>query len=304
MKKKIKLLIIMCVLGLISFVVYKAALNIYESGIYEEQIGVAQKSIDTSTFIEEALKSPSGEIITPKGKADIERVYANINMIQVPRIFIDRLPNNFTIETIADRTLFMKIITALMLRTNEQILKERRVIQILNDKFMNQVPWTQQETDFFNAMVEKYDAVLAKTIQSKIADLMVKIDIIPVSIGVAQAILFSDWGTKNKDSVYAEYGWTDKEHYGPLPFSSLIKATDSYALALNSRSQLIGFREARKWLRPYSEQRSLGLDLAHNLDNYREDEKRYGEQISQVYGQGLIKELDHACFNGECTFEP
>lgn len=304
MRKLILLITITAALGLGGAVVYKSILTKNVTHITFRQSPSINEEIDTSKLIEEVLTPPVGQRVTPLNKAEIEKIYRGINMIQIPRIFIDRLPNDFTIESTEDKTLFMKIVTALMLQTNEKILKERRVIQILNDKLTRGIPWTPRETDFFNKMVDKYDAVLAKTIQSKMADLMVKIDIIPVSIGVAQAILFSKWGTVNKSSIYGEYGWIDKEHYEPLPFSSLIQATDSYALALNSRSQLVGFREARKWMRPYINQRSLGWDLAHNLNNYREDEEQYGEQISQIYGQGLIKELDHACFDGECTFEP
>lgn len=304
MKRFIGVLLITTGLGLSGIALYETFFWIDPA---KKNVHVAQsyqKNFDTSFLIIDALTPPAGEIIVPSQMVDIEKIYKGINMIQIPRVFIDQLPSDFSIRSTADKTLFMKIITALMLRTNEQILKERKVIQILNDKLNNQVSWTDQETTFFNKMVEKYDAGLAKTIQSRMAQLMVKVDIIPVSIGVAQAILFSDWGKKNKKSIYGEFGWRDKEHYEPIRFDSLVAATDSYANALNSRSQLVGFREARKWMRPYAAQRSLGWDIAHNLNNYMEQEDQYGEKISQIYGQGLIKELDHACFKGACTFEP
>lgn len=305
MRKLISILAITTVLGLGGLFVYeKVFWKRSDVNVLFGKKKELEKSFDTGLFIQEAEAEPKGEIVTPQTQEEARKIYEGINMIQIPRVFIDKLPADFIIHSTEDKTLFMKMITALMLRTNEKILKERRVVQILDEKLRQNIPFTEQEDAFFNKMVEKYDAVLAKTKESQMAQLMVKIDIVPVSIGVAQAILFSNWGMKNQKSLYGEFGWKDKEQYEPIEFSSLIKATDSYANALNTRSQLIGFREARKWMRPYAKERSLGWEIAHNLNNYIEEEKNYGEKLSAVYGQGLIKELDWACFNQECTFEP
>ncbi len=298
-------------LGLGGLILYEhvfSPLHYFNDGLVvsteDEQTTKDTDSLMLSSLIEQALAEPQGEIIIPETMDEIRKVYQGINMVQIPRIFVGRLPDDFQIQSVEDKTLFMKIVVPLILRTNERIVKERQVLLLLNDKLKNKSPWTDEESSFFNKMVEKYDAVLMKSIQGKMDSLIEKVDIIPVSVGVAQAILFTNWGTKNKESIFGEYGWKDRSHYEPIIFSSLTKAADSYAVALNSWSQLLGFRQSRRLMRPHSNNRSIGWATAHNLNNYMSHEENYGKQLQEVYSQGKIADLDQACFESECVFEP
>lgn len=236
------------------------------------------------------------QMIHPKSQAEVEHIYKNITMLEIPHIFIDSLPPDWQIRSTADKTLFMKIITALILHTNEKIQAEKFALQQLQEKHLRQIEWTQEETDLFNRLLKKYDVFLTKKRDNQLKDLFEKVDIIPPSIAVAQAILFTDWGRKNQKSIYGEYGWTDKTHYEPLSFDSLIAATDSFAMQLNSRTQLLEFRELRNKLIPYANVKYLGPELVYYIHEYMDWDKSYPEKMQNVYQQGLIKELDHAQF--------
>lgn len=260
----------------------------------------AYSNFDSSAIITKAMSSPVGTILKPKSKKEIADVYKDITMIEIPHIFIDELPSDWSIESTADKTLFMKIITALILRTNEQILNERAALRLLQEKRLKKLDWNEQETAFFNYLVEKYDAVLKKNDSGKLADLIEKVDIIPPSLAVAQAIMFTNWGRKHQKALYGEYGWLNEESYEPIQFDSLTQATDSFALQLNARSQMLQFREIRRRLIPYERIRELGTDLLDNMTQFMNWDPDYVSKLAHAYGQGLIKELDHACFKGTC----
>ncbi|MBQ9089933.1 MAG: hypothetical protein IJY58_02675 [Alphaproteobacteria bacterium] len=260
-------------------------------------------SFDTQKAIQKALTNSEEIILTNPTKADIVKAYQGITMIDIPHVFVDKLPDDWTIETVSDKTLFLKIITALILRSNEKIERERYVLQLLQEKNLKHIPWNDEEKMFFNQMVEKYDAVLKKNDYGRLSELIDKINIIPPSIAVAQAILITDWGQKNKKSPYGEYAWKGEEAYVPIEFDSLTKATDSFALQINSRSQLFQFREIRRRLIPLVRDRYISLDLVDNMDKYMEWDTRYIQNLARVYQYGMIKELDHACFKGECQLK-
>lgn len=258
------------------------------------------ESFDTSAAIQKALAGPTGQIIQPASKAEIEEIYKDITMIEIPHIFIDRLPDDWKIEKTADKTLFMKIVTALILRTNEQIVNERAALRLLQEKRLKNIPWNAEEKAFFEKMNEKYDTVLKRKESTKFAELLDKINIIPPSLAVAQAVMFTNWGQQNPKALYGEYGWRGEEAYEPIQFDSLTQATDSFALQLNSRSQLIGFREIRRYVIPMERTRYIGVDLLAHIDKYMEWDKSYIDKLINAYRRGQIKELDWACFKGTC----
>ncbi len=257
-------------------------------------------NFDTSEAIEKAQSSPAGKIVTPKTMAEIEEIYKGITMIEVPHIFIDRIPDDWDIKTTADKTLYMKIITALILRTNEQILNERAAIRLLQEKRLKKIEWNKQEREFFNQMVEKYDAVLRRDETGQFTELLDKIDIIPPSLAVAQAILMTNWGRGNRQSIYGEFAWHGEKAYLPIKFDSLVKATDSFALQLNTRSQLFSFRDIRRRLIPYERHRYMGEILLDTMSQYMELDDKYVAKLQLAYYAGRIKELDHSCFKGTC----
>ena len=77
------------------------------------------------------------KMVRPKTQAEVEEIYHGINMVQIPRVFIEELPPDWQIRSNEDKTLFMKIITALILRTNEKIKAEKKRLIRLEEKFLH-----------------------------------------------------------------------------------------------------------------------------------------------------------------------
>ncbi len=238
---------------------------------------------------------PQETFIFPKTTAEAAQPYENINMFQVPHIFVEELPADWQIRSNQDKTLFMKIITAQILRTNEHIAAEKKRLHFLEEKYLRNQPWTPEEEAFFNQLLQKYDIFLAKKREGQLQELIGKIDIIPPSIAVAQAAYFSDWGQKNQKALYGEYGWVDNQ-YVPLEFKTISEATDSFARQLNSRSQLFGFHDKRRIMIPFQKDKYLSESILDSISQFMDWDKDYIQNLKKTYLSGYILQLDHARF--------
>ena len=162
-------------------------------------------------------KFPEKEI-SPATTAELKALFKTSDE-ELPRVFIKKLPSDFAQK--GDKKLYSKIITALILRENEQILNERILFMLLKEKADKGEKWTPQEQAYFDYLVDKYDAIVLKTIPTKINDLVMKIDESPPSLAVAQSALDTDFGKKNMDSPFGQMGWLDNQTYAPVKYENI-----------------------------------------------------------------------------------
>lgn len=238
---------------------------------------------------------PEETLIFPQSMEETTKLYEGIKMSEVPHIFVEALPPDWQIRSTEDKTLFMKIMTAQILRTNERILAEKQQLSFLEEKFLNKQPWTKEDEAFFQHLLEKYDIHLAKKREGQLHELLEKVDIIPPSMAVAQATLITDWGLQNMQSPYGEYGWVDNA-YVPLKFKTLSEATDSFARQINSRMQLFEFHFARKHFIPYQNDRYISSHILHTIAEYMDWDKDYIKKLEKTYRSGYFLQLDQASF--------
>lgn len=262
----------------------------------QEQPAIQKKLHTDDEYVISEL--PPETFVSPKTQKETEKLYEGLTMIEMPRVFVETLPADWHISSTADKTLFMKIITAQILRANAHILQEKKRLNFLQEKFLNNQEWTDSDEAFFQELLKKYDVYLPKKRAAQIQELIGKVDIIPPSFAVAQAIMFTDWGQKNQNSPFGEYGWVDGE-YQPLKFNSLTEATDSFALQLNSRFQMYSFHNIRRKYIPLRKIRLLSDALLKDIRQYMDFDKEYIDKLSNTYQQGLIRELDLAQFADE-----
>ena len=111
---------------------------------------------------------PEGLIVSPRTTEELKAYFKASDENHVPRIFVDKLPTDFAQK--GTNELWAQIISALILRTNEVITKERAILILLTDKFNHEKKWTPKETEFFDYLVQKYDSKSKKTIQAKLND--------------------------------------------------------------------------------------------------------------------------------------
>ena len=83
--------------------------------------------------------------------AELEKAFKNSNK-ELPRIFVKKLPSDFSEK--GSKELYSKVLTALILRENEQILNERILFLLLKEKADKGQAWTKDEQVYFNYLVD------------------------------------------------------------------------------------------------------------------------------------------------------
>ena len=296
MKKK--LLGISC----ISFVVAAGILLYFlpEKNPNQKVETALEQTISADILIDKPVQEIEGKYLNNQKQSDIEELYKGITAVEIPHVFVEQIPEDFQVKTEDDKTLFMKLMTPHLLRANEKILNERKAILVLNEKLKSNQTLTPKEQHFFKMMSEKYDVMDLKADSSRIAELVKRVDIIPVSLGMAISIWATNWGQNNKQSPFLEHAWNGTIAYEPVKFNELSKATDSFALQLNTRSQLLSFRDDRQRHRFFNNKLTFGWVQVHNMKNYLHMIPTFIDQLALIYPLGYIKELDNACFKEGC----
>lgn len=215
--------------------------------------------------------------ITPKTTAELKELFKSDE--ELPRIFVKKLPADFAQK--GDKKLYAKIVAALILRENEQILNERILFLLLKEKADKGEEWTSKERAYFDYLVDKYDAIVLKTTPTKINDLLPKIDEIPPSLAIAQTALDTDFGQKNAASPFGQMGWLDNQTYAPIEYENLSDAVHAYVVEMNATPNYDDWRRIReKYINSQAPRASH--HIAGGLRTYRPEDPVYIEKIRRL----------------------
>ena len=215
--------------------------------------------------------------VTPKTTAELSELFKSDK--ELPRVFVKKLPPDFADK--GDKKLYAKILTALILRENEKILNERILFLLLKDKADKGQSWTPQERAYFDYLVDKYDAIVLKTIPTKINDLFMKIDEIPPSLAIAQSALDTDFGKKNLESPFGQMGWLDNHTYAPIKYKNLSDAVKAYIQEMNATPNYDDWRWARD-KHTHRQTPRASLYMVSGLQTYRPEDTAYIEKIRNL----------------------
>ena len=125
---------------------------------------------------------------------------------KVKPFYISLLPKDISkIENTQERKeFFIKIVLPLILQENENIIKDRKqLFKILSKKFNN-----NKDKIWLGKKFKEY-----KIENSDISELKVRMDIIPVSLAIAQAAKESGWGTSRfaleGNALFGQWTYSD-----------------------------------------------------------------------------------------------
>lgn len=221
-----------------------------------------------------------GRIVTPATTKELAELFKGSTDLTVPRVFVDKLPADFAKKGTPE--LYTQIITALILRSNEQAIREKMILTVLKDKHNNHQAWTPTEESFFHEMVEKYDVIATKTLDTQLEQLAIKIDEIVPGLAVAQSVYATDWGKKNIEHPYGQMGWLDEQTYDELPYDSLLKATEAYVAEMNAAPNYWMWRLRRQKATHRGTRNRLAFILAGSLYVYRPEDPYYAPTIQKI----------------------
>jgi len=209
-----------------------------------------------------------------------------------PRIYMEHLPTDWkdVAENDAKHRTFIRILLPLVLKINEEIAHERKIVEELKDKYIKERKLSMTELSYLEETARKYDVFTRLKgklrTQSLIRQLLVKIDAVPPSIMIATAAIYTDWGNSRlamtANSLYLNEVWYQDEGIIPLDdpeggyrykaYDKLEDCIREKALALNSHVNYEYMREARRLSRqknlpPYGEQLAAQMLSDSNLPN-------------------------------------
>ena len=191
---------------------------------------------------------------------------------------------------------FIKIVLPLIVAENEKILDDRKKLKILSEKkFTSDIEKQWLRQNLLEYKVKKGD----------LDQLMLRMDMIPVSIALAQAAKESGWGTSRfaleGNAIFGQWTWDgqgiaplkrdDNKKHKILKFPILRASVKAYKNNLNTHKSYSKFREKRKSLRN-KKKNITGLDLTDTLKNYAQTGSEYTKILNQIITQNRLSDFE------------
>jgi Bax protein len=191
---------------------------------------------------------------------------------------------------------FIKIVLPLIVAENERILADKKKLNTLSEKKFT----TDLEKQWLRQKLLEY-----KVKKGNIKELIVRMDIVPTSIALAQAAKESGWGTSRfaleGNAIFGQWTWSgqgiaplDRENnknHKILKFPILRASVKAYQNNLNTHKSYVGFREKRKELREKNKTLS-GLKLTDTLKNYAQTGTEYTKILNQIIKQNNLADFE------------
>ncbi|WP_373087998.1 glucosaminidase domain-containing protein [Sneathiella sp.] len=229
----------------------------------------------------------------------------------VPRFFVEKMPIGIVdITDVGDRKrTFLKLVLPLILNSNEKIQARRDHLVALNT--------AQKSGKAPSAADQKWLAGVAEYYRESPTDLpalLAKVDAIPVSMALAQAVEESGWGTSRfaleGNALFGQRVWSSGDANsgeGIIPeerdngethevkaFNTLADSVKDYIHNLNVHDAYADFRKERAELRAEPGARLDGLRLAETLTPYSEGGSNYIENLRTLIEANRLDDFESA----------
>ena len=219
---------------------------------------------------------------------------------KVKPIYLTKLPRD--LKTLGDtnqkRELFIKIILPLILDENDKIVQDRKKLFKIIGKNFN----TVGERVWLKRRFKEY-----KIDDQDLSKLKMRMDIIPVSIALAQAANESGWGTSRfaleGNALFGQWTWSKKgispknkdpnQSHKILQFQVLKASVRAYKNNLNTHNAYKEFREVRAQLRQDGKQ-IIGSDLTKYLKAYASIGEKYVAILNDIIENNSLTDFDKA----------
>ncbi len=194
------------------------------------------------------------------------------------------------------KKLFIQIVLPLILEENNLIKLDRKKLFLILNKNNN----SKKEIKWLNNKFKQY-GVLKKDLST----LKIRMDIIPVSLAIAQAAKETGWGTSRfaleGNALFGQWTWsdegikpsnaTDDSNHKVMRFKVLKASVRAYQRNLNTHASYRKFRKVRAEQRDRNEKLD-SLELVKYLDKYAATGKKYTDVIKKIIDQNSLTDFD------------
>ncbi|MBM3565253.1 MAG: hypothetical protein FJX42_03965 [Alphaproteobacteria bacterium] len=227
----------------------------------------------------------------------------------VPRLFLAALPTDLAQvpENAERKTIFIRAVLPLVLQVNEEIRAERSKLADIRARLRASRHVSAADRRWLGVMAERYE-----TTPGDVEQLMKRVDIIPVSLALAQAAEESGWGSsrfvREGNALFGQWTTAIDGHLLPMSreegkthrvaaFDSLLDSARAYARNLNSHGAYRDFRDARARFRVEAREPD-GFDLAGTMARYSQRGADYVRRLRGLIVANGLRELDDATLDG------
>ena len=225
---------------------------------------------------------------------------------------ISELPEDFSeIQDVpTKKKLFYLVTLPLIYNANASIMQERRMVINIEKKFARK-NLNKNETDEIIRLSKKYKLDYSEINTKLFRKLKQRINIIPVSLALGQAIIESGWGqSRFATEGNALYGqWTTSEDKGIIPqdrdedkthavlkFKNLSESVEAYMFNINTHQAYYNFRVIRRIDERIKYTDPISMKVKY-LAAYAEIGDKYVDKLELIIASNNLQEFDRFKFN-------
>ena len=226
----------------------------------------------------------------------------------ISREFFLYIPNEINDNNTTDKKdIFISILLPIALRGNEIVLEERELIKnIFKYNDISGIQFFSKKYKVQNYKNINFTNLSDKQLDKLKSELMVKVNTIPISMILAQAIIESGWGTsrfaREGNALFGEWTWQKNTGIKPLQklnanhsvksFTNITESLNSYILNLNKHD---AYKEMRSYRHKKIENGNevLGYETANFLDGYAEIGHVYVTKVKEMIISNKLYKYDN-----------
>jgi uncharacterized FlgJ-related protein len=243
---------------------------------------------------------------------DLEKVFNDFNYTseswdagnkEVPRIHLSKISSTWKetsnkIPVKKKKEIFFRLLMPLVLLSNEEISIERKRLLLEGYDSL----WTKKLALKYK-VIKTADTSFSK---AQFKELLKRVDIIPVSLALAQSAEESGWGTSRfaskGNALFGQWDFSGngmipaqqrKElgNYGLARFDSPLDSVKGYMLNLNTSYAYEKLRTLRQDIRKKNK-KVTGWELAKTLDKYSEKGEAYIQGLHKMMRYNKLQDKD------------
>ena len=224
---------------------------------------------------------------------------------------LDYLPRDFMdIEDVPmKKELFYLIVLPIIHKTNKEILEEREMVLNIEKKYERKA-LNENEINEVIRLSTKYNLEWDSIDDPLFKRLKQRINIIPVSLAVGQAIIESGWGQSRfaieGNAIFGQWTYAEDEGIVPenrdedkshavLKFDNLTQSSRAYMFNINTHQAYYGFRIIRRIAETvkYTDPVSAKVKF---LAAYAEIGQEYVDKLELILESNNLKEFDRFAY--------
>ena len=231
------------------------------------------------------------------------------NQLPVPRMYFSSIPKNINEYKIFEKKkVFLSILLPIALRGNELALEERKRLKVaFLTNNIYKIEYFAKKYKVKNFTKINFGSLNSLQLRNIKKELLIKVNRIPVSMIIAQAIIESGWGAsrfaQEGNALFGEWTWKNNDGIKPngnLDANFAVKSFKNISESLNSYILNLNRHPAYKEMRNY---RSMmfkagkdikGYDTAVYLENYAEIGLAYVEKVNDMINSNKLYRFENS----------